>query len=166
MKQRILFLMCGPAGSGKTTWVKSYIKEAKYKCVHVSRDEVRNEFLTDADKNMFAYEDDVFDEFCKRINNALHDGDEDVVVFADATHLSEKARNKVLDKLDVTDVDIIPVVFDLSLADTLAQNEQRKGIGRTYVPRSVIRRMYYTYEKPTDEEKYTYKHILFVKKRG
>lgn len=132
----------------------------------MSRDEVRNEFLTDADKNMFAYEDDVFDEFCKRINNALHDGDEDVVVFADATHLSEKARNKVLDKLDVTDVDIIPVVFDLSLADTLAQNEQRKGIGRTYVPRSVIRRMYYTYEKPTDEEKYTYKHILFVKKRG
>ena len=52
-----LFLMCGPAGSGKSTWIKAQMAEAKYPCRWVSRDNVRNTFLTDADKNMFAYED-------------------------------------------------------------------------------------------------------------
>ena len=46
-----LFLMCGPAGSGKSTWVKAQMAEAKYPCRWVSRDNVRNTFLTDADKN-------------------------------------------------------------------------------------------------------------------
>lgn len=164
MKRKILFLMCGPAGSGKTTYVKKQMENAQYHCVHVSRDEVRAEFLSDEDKNMFKYEDDVFDEFCKRIDNALHMvSNEDVAVFADATHLSEKARNRVLDKLNLANVDICPVVFDLSLQTTLDQNELRKGVNRAYVPRSVIRRMYYTYEKPTENEKYKYKDILYVK---
>ena len=154
-----LFLMCGPAGSGKSTWVKAQMAEAKYPCKWVSRDNVRNTFLTDADKNMFAYEDDVFDEFCHQIDVALTEVD---VVYADATHLSQKARNKVLDKLHLDGVDIYPVVFNIPLDTILEQNEQRKGIGRTYVPRSVIRRMYYQFEKPTDNEKYKYKSILTV----
>ena len=158
-KMKSLFLMCGPAGSGKSTWVKAQMAEAKYPCRWVSRDNVRNTFLTDADKNMFAYEDDVFDEFCHQIDVALTEVD---VVYADATHLSQKARNKVLDKLHLDGVDIYPVVFNIPLDTILEQNEQRKGIGRTYVPRSVIRRMYYQFEKPTDNEKYKYKSILTV----
>ena len=145
---------------GVTFHIQGDIKaEAKYPCRWVSRDNVRNTFLTDADKNMFAYEDDVFDEFCHQIDVALTEVD---VVYADATHLSQKARNKVLDKLHLDGVDIYPVVFNIPLDTILEQNEQRKGIGRTYVPRSVIRRMYYQFEKPTDNEKYKYKSILTV----
>ena len=163
MKHKILFLMCGPAGSGKTTYVKKEMAQTTtYKCVHVSRDEVRAEFLKEDDKNIFKYEDDVFDEFCNRIKNALNEATDDIAVFADATHLSEKARNRVLDKLDLDGVDIIPVVFNLPLAQILAQNENRKGMGRAYVPRGTIRRMFYTFDKPTYNEKYTYKHILIV----
>ena len=154
--------MCGPAGSGKSTWAKKQIAECKYPCVYVSRDEVRAEFLSDEDKNIFAYEDDVFDEFCRRIAVALESVDGPDVVFADATHLSEKARNKVLDRLDVSHVDIYPVSFRLPLAQILNQNENRRGNVRTYVPRSVIRRMYYQWQPPTEGEKYTYKHILLV----
>ena len=102
---------------------------------------------------------DVFDEFCRQIDVALTEVD---VVYADATHLSQKARNKVLDKLHLDGVDIYPVVFNIPLDTILEQNEQRKGIGRTYVPRSVIRRMYYQFEKPTDNEKYKYKSILTI----
>ena len=163
MKHKILFLMCGPAGSGKTTYVKKEMAQATtYRCVHVSRDEVRAEFLNEDDKNIFKYEDDVFDEFCNRIKNALNEATDDIAVFADATHLSEKARNRVLDRLDLDGVDIIPVVFNLPLTQILAQNENRKGMGRAYVPRGTIRRMFYTFDKPTYNEKYTYKYILIV----
>ena len=154
--------MCGPAGSGKSTWAKKQIAECKYPCIYVSRDEVRAEFLNDEDKNIFAYEDDVFDEFCRRISTALENIEGPDVVFADATHLSEKARNKVLDRLDVSHVDIYPVAFRLPLEQNLRQNENRRGNVRTYVPRSVIRRMYYQWQPPTENEKYTYKHILLV----
>lgn len=154
--------MCGPAGSGKTTWVKKMVEASEQKCVHISRDVVRVEFLKDEDKNIFMYEDEVFDEFCNRINKALHTPFTDISVFADATHLSENARNKVLDKLDLCGVNIIPVAFNLSLQQTLDQNELRRDIKRAYVPRSVIRRMFYCYEKPTYDEKYLYKNILVV----
>lgn len=154
--------MCGPAGSGKSTWAKKQIAECKYPCIYISRDEVRAEFLTDEDKNIFAYEDDVFDEFCRRISAALENIEGPDVVFADATHLSEKARNRVLDRLDVSHVDIYPVAFRLPLEQILKQNENRHNNIHTYVPRSVIRRMYYQWQPPTENEKYTYKHILLV----
>ena len=158
-----LFLMCGPAGSGKSTCVKAQMAEAKYPCRWVSRDNVRNTFLTDADKNIFAYEDAVFDEFCRQIDTALTEVD---VVYADATHLSEKARNKVLDRLHLDGVDIYPVSFQLPMETVLAQNEERKGMGRAYVPRSVIRRMCASFQPPSENEKYTYKHILMVSPKG
>lgn len=162
MKQKNLFLMCGVAGSGKSTWIRNQIAQCKYPCLHISRDEVRLEFLKDEDKNMFAYEDDVFDEFCNRIKNALLDEAGPDVVFADATHLSETARNKVLDRLDLTNVTLHAVVFKLPLDTILAQNENRRNMGRAYVPRSVIRRMFYQFNPPTDHEKYHFDHILTV----
>lgn len=162
MKQKNLYLMCGPAGSGKTTWVNAQMANATCKCIHISRDVVRNTFLTDEDKNMFAYEDDVFDEFCRQVEAAIEDESGVDAIFVDATHLSEKARNRVLDKLNLENVDIYPVVFNLPLYQILNQNEQRRGKGRTYVPRSVIRRMYAQFSPPTDHEKYKYKKILKI----
>lgn len=154
--------MCGPAGSGKTTWIKNQIAECNYKCLHISRDEVRNEFLSDEDKNIFAYEDDVFDEFCLRIENAILNENGPDIIFADATHLSEKARNKVLDKLTLKNVRLYPISFQLPLEQILAQNELRRGGKRAYVPRSVIRRMFSQYQPPTENEKYKYENILIV----
>ena len=58
--------------------------------------------------------------------------------------------------------DIYPVAFRLPLEQILRQNENRRGNVRTYVPRSVIRRMYYQWQPPTENEKYAYKHILLV----
>lgn len=55
MKQKNLYLMCGPAGSGKSTWIRKQIAMSKAECLHISRDVVRLEFLKDNDKNIFAY---------------------------------------------------------------------------------------------------------------
>ena len=51
MKNKKLFLLCGPAGSGKTTWIKKQIEMVNYPCLHIYRDAVRMEFLKEEDKN-------------------------------------------------------------------------------------------------------------------
>ena len=165
MKQKRLFLMCGPAGCGKTTWVKKEIAQAKVPCVHISRDAVRAQFWKDDSDDYFAYEDQVFAEFCRQIKEVLQEVNPAEAIFVDATHLSEKARNKVLNTLDLTNVELNAVSFEVPLEQVLAQNELRKDQGRAYVPRSVIRRMYDSYRPPTNKEKYKYNRILHIREK-
>ena len=157
MKQKNLFLVCGVPGSGKSTWIRQQVAEMNRPVKYVSRDEIRFSMVKE-DEDYFAHEDDVFNKFITDIQYSLGTCE---VVFADATHLSEKARNKVLDRLNLDNVDIYVVDFNLPLQVCLDQNEYRKGT-RSYVPRSVIRRMYHQYVRPSENEKYHYKGILMV----
>lgn len=157
MKPKSLFLMCGTPGSGKSTWIKSQTENMKYPYAIVSRDAIRFSMVNE-DEEYFSKEDAVFEEFIKQIRSALAICD---VVFADATHLTEKSRNKTLDRLNLKDVDVYPVNFDLPESVCLDQNENRKGT-RAYVPRSAIRRMHTQYVAPTDGEKHKYKDILTI----
>lgn len=150
--------MCGPSGSGKTTWVKNQMKNMEYPSAHISRDEIRFAKLKEGE-DYFAHEDEVFEEFCKKAQEAI-DG-EPLAIFIDATHLSEKARNKTLDKLNLENVELFAVNFNLPIDICLTQNDKRTGLAR--VPNSVIRRMWYTYEPPKSTgEKYEYT-VLNVK---
>lgn len=153
-----LMLMVGPAGAGKSTFIQNYINNSTEVCHVVSRDKIRFNLLTDTD-SYFDKENQVFAIFIETLQICLNDAGVDVV-FADATHLTEKARNKVLDALDLTNVDIIPVVVAPEMEIALRQNEMREGLAR--VPRSVIRRMYYQLEEPTYNEKYKYTKIIKV----
>ena len=156
-----LIAIVGESGSGKTTWVKNQMKDMKYPAAHISRDEIRFAKLKDGE-DYFAHEDEVFEEFCKKAQEAI-DG-EPLVIFVDATHLSEKARNKTLDKLNLENVELFAVNFNLPVDVCITQNDQRTGLAK--VPRSVIRRMWCTYEppKPTGE-KYEYT-VLDIKVKG
>lgn len=151
---KYLFLLCGPAGAGKSTWAANQIKDCKYKCEIVSRDEVRFSLVSE-DEQYFAKEDLVFDKFIYKINEAIHLND---AIFVDATHLNEKGRNKVLDRLFLTDVNIIPVNFMAPLDICLSQNAQRTG--RKRVPEHVIEKMWYDFKPAADGEKYEYYQIL------
>lgn len=147
--------MCGPAGAGKSTYVRQHINQAKYKCAHISRDEVRFSMVAE-NEDYFSKEDDVFAEFCRQAQEAI-DGDAEVI-FIDATHLTEKSRNKTLNRLNLENVDLYAVNFDIPVEICLSQNENRTG--RSYVPRSVIRRMAEVFEPAKGGEKYTYTGIL------
>lgn len=155
-----LFLMCGVPGSGKSTFIKEQITKTTYKAAYVSRDAIRFGMVKE-DEEYFSKEDEVFKEFIEQINRALKMCE---VVYVDATHLNEKSRNKVLDLIDLNNVDIYPIDFNISLETCLNQNENRKGT-RAYVPREVIRRMYMSYQAPTENEKHKYKMILTVKEK-
>lgn len=161
MKRKNLFLLVGIPGCGKSTWVRKEIEKSNVNCVHISRDEVRFSIIKD-DEEYFSHEDEVFDEFVKRIQAQI-DSDEEVNVFIDATHINEKGRNKLLDRLVLTENTFIyPVNFKIPLQTCLNQNELRRDIGRTYVPRSVIRRMHFQKKFADENEKFHYEHILNI----
>ena len=133
----------------------------KYPAAHISRDEIRFAKLKDGE-DYFAHENEVFEEFCKKVQAAL-DG-QPLVIFVDAPHLSETARHVALDKLNLENVELFAVNFNLPVDVCITQNDQRTGLAK--VPRSVVRRMWCTYEppKPTGE-KYEYT-VLDVKVKG
>ena len=159
--QKTIFLLCGPAGSGKSTWATRQIKVPQAQA-WVSRDSIRF-ILVGENEDYFSREDEVFESFIKSIQAAIDDR-ETREVYIDATHLTENARNKVLDQLDLTNCQIIPVVVHPDLKTTLAQNDQREG--RAFVPRSVIKRMDAQFEEPTFHEKHHYAEIWKVVKDG
>lgn len=158
-----LYLLCGVPGSGKSTWVQKRIEEHNEQnesCVWHSRDAVRFSLLKD-EEDYFAREDEVIAQWLENIQTSIILDVEHIYV--DATHLSPIARAKVLDALCLTDVAIIPVNFLIPLNTCLERNELRKGIGRTYVPRGVIRRMFIQFKPAAHGEKYIYTDIINIK---
>ena len=121
----------------------------------ISRDSIRFQLLSDEDE-YFARENEVFDKFIKAIQITI---DEDYWdIYVDATHLNEKARNKVLDRLDIPDnIAIIPVYFDICPEEAIRRNNQRTG--RANVPDNVILNMYASLTPPTMNEKHKYTEI-------
>lgn len=156
-----LYILCGIPGSGKSTWIKNHKSSFKGKVKVVSRDEIRFSIIGE-DEDYFSHENEVYNKFIKEIKDGLSNYD---IVFADATHINEASRAKLLRSLgkSLNNVKVIAIVIKPSLQVTLAQNAQREG--RKFVPVSQIRRMNYSFNKPTLEEGFdeiwTYKNFKY-----
>lgn len=153
--KRKLYLMMGCPGSGKSTYLKTRFSQRPLAVI--SRDEIRFSMVKE-DEEYFSRENEVYAEFIQQIKDAL---DFNAEVFADATHLNERSRAKTLralgESLKDVEVNIIWVRVPVEIA--LAQNENRKGT-RSYVPKSVIRRMHLQLTKPTKEEGFDHIYIF------
>jgi predicted kinase len=114
--------------------------------VYISRDEVRFSILKDGE-DYFAHEDEVFEEFVRRANEAINNK-EILNVIIDATHLNWPSRRKILSRLD-NNWNITAVVFNTPLPICLERNEKREG--RAKVPRGVVRRMFYQFTDPHND---------------
>lgn len=142
--------MCGIPGSGKSTWAKHKVEQTGG--VWISRDAIRFSIIKD-DEDYFSHEDEVLAKFFgdvqEQLNNPLV---EDIVV--DASHLSPKARQATLGRLNLTNAtEVNCVMFDVPVAVAIKRNDQREG--RARVPHSVIRRMDCQKTFPTAKEKFT-----------
>lgn len=150
MTKRLLML-CGIAGSGKSTWAKEYIKDQKRQgknIVRISRDEIRFS-LVGENEEYFSKETQVFNTYIKNIRKYLEDDITDIVI-ADATHINANSRKKVLKKLNLSNVIVVAVVFETPVSRCIEQNELREG--RECVPRIAIYNMRKHFTTPTYEE--------------
>lgn len=157
MKQKNLVILSGIPGSGKSTWLRTHLKEGD---TYVSRDEVRFSIIND-DEDYFAHETEVFDKFVADIEENLNKG---LRVFADATHINWASRRKLLERIhNKEDVDIDVYYFKVPLETCIKRNAQRTG--RALVPDSVVRRMNSQFRHPRTDP-FKYRLIVEVDENG
>lgn len=138
-----LFLMMGAPGSGKSTYIKRFLTE---KDIYISRDKIRFSLLSEGE-DYFAHENEVFDTFIQSIKNGLQKYDR---VFADASHLNQSSRAKVINKVGQYANEINVIWLRTSLMECYKRNDNREG--REKVPKSTIKSMYDSIQEPSAKE--------------
>lgn len=140
--------MSGIPGSGKSTWIIQQMKPLTD--VWISRDNIRFGLLKNDEEDYFAHENQVKQIFFDSIWKSTYDENWDNI-FIDATHLTPRARNSVMQHID-EECYCIAVDFDIDLDTALKRNAKRSG--RALVPEDAIIRMYEQYIVPTFKEKF------------
>lgn len=134
---KYLYVVTGIPGAGKSTFLKPLAEGIVNNVAVVSRDEIRFSLVAE-DEEYFSKESQVFRTFVREIENKLKDHQ---IVVADATHLNEASRSKLINAVSRPEnCELVSLFFDVPVGTCLSQNEKRKGT-RSYVPPSAIRRM-------------------------
>lgn len=138
-----LYLLCGPAGCGKSTWASR-----QQGAVIVSRDEIRFSLVSE-NEEYFSREREVFNIYAQTINKEITEDNQKIVI-ADATHLTPKSRQKILSKLNLKNTKVVAMNFIIPKVTTENRNNLREG--RKKVPQNVIDKMYKDFDVASTEE--------------
>ena len=152
MKRKKVWLMAGPPGSGKSTYACQRVENDG--AVWCSRDIVRFRIVSE-DEEYFSHEDEVFETWIAEIQYAIDNAPEGTDIYADATHLNERSRNKTINALNLKDCKLCVINFYCSLETCLMRNRLRSG--RAEVPTDVVKKMWNAFVPARDNKKY---HII------
>lgn len=141
-----LYMMMGAPGAGKSSFIVNHFNPETD--IWISRDLIRFS-LVDENEEYFSKEKEVFQCFIEQINKALN---QNLNVFADATHISKASRNKLLRMIKAkSELEINIIWLKTPLKECIKHNNNRIGT-RSWVPEKVIKRMYNNIQKPTLDE--------------
>lgn len=156
MKLKKVYVMSGPPGCGKSTWIQNHLTE---KDVWISRDVIRFSMLKDGE-DYFSHEDQVFCTFMDHIRSALA-ADEVEKIYVDATHLNKRSRQKVASRIDRTNIEEMNCVcFNVPTAVCLERNNLRTGLA--HVPENAIYNMANVYFYPGRNERFDHVYEVNV----
>lgn len=158
MKRKKVYVLAGPPGCGKSTWVRTNLTVGSE---WISRDNVRFAIIGD-DEDYFSHEDEVFDTFINYINQTLENPNIDNI-FIDATHLNSRSRRKTTSRIRMANVEELNCVyFTTPRVVCHARNHLREG--RAKVPESAIDNMFHSYTYPGINENFD--HVYEVDEHG
>ena len=136
-----LYLMVGAPASGKSSYANNFAESSGKPIKVVSRDAIRFSLLDDG-APYFSKEKAVFSKFIKEISKGLDKGD----VIADATHINEVSRMKVIKRIDLSKCKVSCIVLLTDELTAIKRNHLREG--RARVPDKVIRDSYARFTHP------------------
>lgn len=154
-----LVIVCGVPGSGKSTWIKQQV-QSNAKATYISRDEIRFSLISD-EENYFSKENIVFNLYCAKIASALR-GSKYNIVYADATHITESSRKKLLSRLNLGSDVLIHIVDFSHISTETCVNRNNLREGRSKVPKEVIYRMAKEYTDPSKDSFCKYSTICYI----
>lgn len=150
-KPGTLYVSCGVPGSGKSTFLKEMKGDNE---VIISRDEIRFSLLKPGDE-YFSKEKTVYSTFVNNISTAIKNG---YNVYADATHLNQKSRYKLMHALKTRGCKPLytaAIYFDVPIDICKERNNKRFGT-KAYVPEEQLLQMYGAFVPPHTYEGFTY----------
>jgi len=140
-----LYITVGLPGSGKSTYVKNFIKDKDIE--YLSSDSLRVVYgKSEEDQTVTPL---VFGHIKRKVDEFLKDGKN---VLVDATSVNRKERSDYINTAKKYGAKVVAIVFKMDRQGLIDRNKKRGEQGGREVPTFVIDKMLAKYEEPSYSE--------------
>ena len=140
-----LYITVGLPGSGKSTYVKNFIKDKDIE--YLSSDSLRAIYgKSEEDQTVTPL---VFGHIKKKVDEFLKDGKN---VLVDATSVNRKERSDYINTAKKYGAKVVAIVFKMDRQGLIDRNKKRGEQGGRVVPDFVIDKMLNKFEEPSYSE--------------
>ena len=140
-----LYITVGLPGSGKSTYVKNFIKDKEIE--YLSSDSLRAVYgKSEEDQTVTPL---VFGHIKRKVDEFLKDGKN---VLVDATSVNRKERSDYINTAKKYGAKVVAIVFKMDRQGLIDRNKKRGEQGGRVVPDWVIDKMLNKFEEPSYDE--------------
>ena len=140
-----LYITVGLPGSGKSTYVKNFIKDKEIE--YLSSDSLRAVYgKSEEDQTVTPL---VFGHIKRKVDEFLKDGKN---VLVDATSVNRKERSDYINTAKKYGAKVVAIVFKMDRQGLIDRNKKRGEQGGRVVPDWVIDKMFNKFEEPSYDE--------------